>query len=100
MVLRLWCPSNSSIAQPVTADLTQTVQNQIYLSSYGCSTGTWYNHGRLYSDLSRQAFEQLLKMAPTFRVSGAKSKVEEGQALTRFGRFFLGELWDTYIRHK
>jgi len=43
---------------------------------------------------------QLLKMAPTFRVSGAKSKKEEAAAMARFGSFFLGELWDTYIMHR
>jgi prepilin-type N-terminal cleavage/methylation domain-containing protein/prepilin-type processing-associated H-X9-DG protein len=45
-VSTLWCPSDPTIAQPVTADLAQTTQNQVQLSSYGCCTGTWYNHGR------------------------------------------------------
>jgi prepilin-type N-terminal cleavage/methylation domain-containing protein/prepilin-type processing-associated H-X9-DG protein len=42
----LWCPSDPTVSQPVIADLFESTQNQIHLSSYvGCS-GTWYNHGR------------------------------------------------------
>lgn len=43
---------------------------------------------------------QLIKMGPTFKVSGAKSELEKAEALARFGKFFLGEMWETYIEHK
>ena len=42
----LWCPSDPTVITPVIADLSQTTGNTIYLTSYVCSTGTWYNHGR------------------------------------------------------
>jgi prepilin-type N-terminal cleavage/methylation domain-containing protein/prepilin-type processing-associated H-X9-DG protein len=48
-VSALWCPSDPTIQQPVTYDLIQVFgsHNQtIYLTSYACCTGTWYNHGR------------------------------------------------------
>ena len=42
----LWCPSDPAITTIEIADLTDTVSNQIRLSSYVCNTGSWYNHGR------------------------------------------------------
>jgi prepilin-type N-terminal cleavage/methylation domain-containing protein/prepilin-type processing-associated H-X9-DG protein len=42
----LWCPSDPTVAAPVIGDLTGTTNNTIYLTSYACNTGTWYNHGR------------------------------------------------------
>ncbi|MHC5541615.1 DUF1559 family PulG-like putative transporter, partial [Singulisphaera rosea] len=42
----LWCPSDPTVDKPVIADLSETTGNTIYLTSYVCNTGTWYNHGR------------------------------------------------------
>lgn len=42
----LWCPSDPAITKVEIADLTDTTSNEIRLTSYACSTGTWYNHGR------------------------------------------------------
>jgi len=37
-------------------------------------------------------------MAGTFTALNADSVEESLRATTMFGRFFLGELWDTYIK--
>lgn len=41
---------------------------------------------------------ELLKMIPTMRATNARSPKEGLEAATRFGRFFLGELWETYVK--
>jgi hypothetical protein len=41
----------------------------------------------------------LIKLLATFRVTHAGSLKERAATVARFGRFFLGELWDTYLRH-
>jgi hypothetical protein len=41
---------------------------------------------------------RLAGMLPTFRFVQSKSAGASFRALTAFGRFFLGELWDTYVR--
>jgi len=40
-----------------------------------------------------------LAMITTIRVLNAPSAAEAASAIGRFGRFFLGELWDTYAVH-
>jgi cholesterol oxidase len=40
----------------------------------------------------------LLAMIPTMHAVNAKSAAEAAEATTRFGRFFLGELWETYVK--
>lgn len=45
-VSTLWCPSDPTVSAPVIGDLSDTTNDTIYLSSYVCNTGTWYNHGR------------------------------------------------------
>ena len=40
----------------------------------------------------------LLKMVRTFAAIGASGPREEAEAVAKFGRFFMGELWTTYIR--
>jgi hypothetical protein len=35
-------------------------------------------------------------MVGTMRATNASGPGESAKALARFGRFFLGELWDTY----
>jgi prepilin-type N-terminal cleavage/methylation domain-containing protein/prepilin-type processing-associated H-X9-DG protein len=42
----LWCPSDPTVSQPQIADLPDTLQDRIYLTSYVACSGTWYNHGR------------------------------------------------------
>ena len=41
---------------------------------------------------------ELMKMTGTFTALNADSVEESLRATTAFGRFFLGELWDTYIK--
>jgi len=40
----------------------------------------------------------LMAMIPTMHATNAKSPEEAAAAMTRFGRFFLGELWETYVQ--
>lgn len=37
-----------------------------------------------------------LKLMSTIRVSGAKTAAERAATVTKFGTFFMGELWDIY----
>jgi hypothetical protein len=41
---------------------------------------------------------QLMQMAGTFKALNARSAADSGRATAEFGRFFLGELWDTYVK--
>jgi len=42
---------------------------------------------------------ELIKLVSTLHATGADSFTEKSEAIAKFGRFFLGELWDTYVRH-
>lgn len=44
--------------------------------------------------------EELMKMVRTFKALNAKSVEQSAEAVAEFGRFFLGELWDTYVLKK
>jgi predicted acylesterase/phospholipase RssA len=41
---------------------------------------------------------ELMAMIPTMHATNAKSPEEAAAAVARFGKFFLGELWDTYVK--
>ena len=41
---------------------------------------------------------ELMRMVGTFKTLNAKSPQDSARATTEFGRFFLGELWDTYVK--
>jgi hypothetical protein len=41
----------------------------------------------------------LIKMVSTMHATNAQSLEQGAAAVARFGRFFLGELWDTYVKH-
>jgi cholesterol oxidase len=41
---------------------------------------------------------ELMRMVGTFKALNAKSAEQSAQAVAEFGKFFLGELWDTYVR--
>lgn len=41
---------------------------------------------------------ELMQMVGTFKALNAKSVEESARATAEFGRFFLGELWDTYVK--
>jgi hypothetical protein len=41
---------------------------------------------------------ELMKMIATFRSPNASSAQEEAEAVAKFGRFFMGELWETYVK--
>jgi cholesterol oxidase len=40
--------------------------------------------------------DELAKLVSTLHATNAESVIEQGQALFKFGQFFLGQLWDTY----
>jgi hypothetical protein len=42
---------------------------------------------------------QLIHMVGTFRAVDSSSAEDSMRAITKFGRFFLGELWDIYEHH-
>ena len=42
---------------------------------------------------------QLIDLLSTMAAPGAETFTEKSEAMAKFGRFFLGELWDTYVRH-
>jgi hypothetical protein len=41
---------------------------------------------------------ELAKMVGTMHATGTHSASEQATAIARFGKFFLGELWDSYIK--
>jgi predicted acylesterase/phospholipase RssA len=41
---------------------------------------------------------ELVKMIPTMHALNAQTPKEELEAVSRFGKFFLGELWQTYVK--
>ncbi len=41
----------------------------------------------------------LIRMLGTVQISNATTLAQQAEALTRFGRFFLGDLWDIYGSH-
>ena len=43
-------------------------------------------------------FEELLKMGKNFKPLNAPSTEAGLAAITKFGKFFMGELWDAYIK--
>lgn len=43
--------------------------------------------------------KELLKLVSTMRAQGATSVTQSTEALAKIGSFFLGQLWDTYVRH-
>jgi cholesterol oxidase len=43
--------------------------------------------------------KELIQLMSTMRAPGADDFTEKSEAIAKFGRFFLGELWDTYVRH-
>jgi hypothetical protein len=43
--------------------------------------------------------KELIQLVSTLQATGDAPFAERSEALAKFGRFFLGELWDTYVRH-
>ncbi len=41
----------------------------------------------------------LIKLISTVKVTNAESGTDKVATIAKFGRFFMGELWDTYVRH-
>jgi cholesterol oxidase len=41
---------------------------------------------------------QLMKMVGTFRAVNASGPAQAAEAVSKFGSFFMGELWETYVR--
>jgi hypothetical protein len=42
---------------------------------------------------------ELLRLVASMEVTNARSLGEKAVTLARFGRFFMGELWDSYRHH-
>lgn len=43
--------------------------------------------------------KQLIALVSTLHATGTDSKVKGAEAVGKFGKFFLGELWDSYVKH-
>jgi cholesterol oxidase len=43
---------------------------------------------------------ELRKMIGTFEVLNSASAAHSAEALAKFGKFFLGEMWETYVLHR
>lgn len=41
----------------------------------------------------------LVKLVASMQATNASSVIEKTQTLAKFGRLFMGELWDTYVHH-
>ncbi|MDX1433187.1 MAG: hypothetical protein R3286_12135 [Gammaproteobacteria bacterium] len=44
--------------------------------------------------------KQLMALVSTMKVLGAQSTKQEAAVLMKFGTFFMGDLWDTYVKHR
>lgn len=54
-------------------------------------------HGEIIgAGVLRLGVTDLLKLTASMEVTGTEAAVEKVQTLSHFGRFFLGELWDSY----
>lgn len=42
---------------------------------------------------------QLMALVSTMRVTNAANHKQEAETMMKFGRFFMGDLWDTYVKH-
>lgn len=43
--------------------------------------------------------KDLLKLVSTVRVTNAQSNADKAATVAKFGRFFMGELWDSYVKN-
>lgn len=43
---------------------------------------------------------ELLALVSTMRVTNASNRAQEAETVMKFGRFFMGDLWDTYVKHR
>lgn len=43
--------------------------------------------------------KQLIALVSTLHATGTDKKLQEAEAVAKFGKFFLGELWDSYVKH-
>ena len=41
----------------------------------------------------------LIDLTASLQVTGTESRTAQAKTVADFGRFFLGELWDTYVKH-
>jgi predicted acylesterase/phospholipase RssA len=47
----------------------------------------------------RLGVADLVRLVSTLHATGTSSAAESAAVLGKFGRFFLGQLWDTYVQH-
>jgi hypothetical protein len=71
---------------------TTTLYSRLYKGSD--DTGPVVGAGIL-----RLGVADLVRLASTMHATGTSSAAESAEALGKFGRLFLGQLWDTYVRH-
>jgi hypothetical protein len=43
--------------------------------------------------------KELMALVSTMRVTNAPSHTQEAATIMKFGQFFMGDLWDTYVKH-
>ena len=44
--------------------------------------------------------KELMALVSTMRVTNAEDRAQEAETVMKFGRFFMGDLWDTYVKHR
>lgn len=44
--------------------------------------------------------KELMALVSTMRVTNAESHKQEAETVMKFGQFFMGDLWDTYVKHR
>jgi predicted acylesterase/phospholipase RssA len=66
-----------------------------YLHAGTDSTGPVVGAGTLSLSLN-----ELRKLAGTMHATNAKNAIAGAETIGKFGKFFLGEMWTTYIEHK
>lgn len=66
--------------------------------SASCAWGRTANAPVVAAGIIRVHLLDFLRQLTTIRISGGTHK-ENAQGAARFGRFFFGALWNTYVRH-
>jgi hypothetical protein len=71
---------------------TTTLYSRLYTGSD--DTGPVVGAGIL-----RLGVADLVRLVSTMHATGTSTVAESAEALGKFGRLFLGQLWDTYVQH-
>jgi predicted acylesterase/phospholipase RssA len=120
-VFNLFSPSEDQKTRYMVYELGFEANGQSYylagkkIVTQGPITEMWKATTTLYSQLHQGvdktgpvvgagilslSMADLLAMVPTMHATNADSAEQAADAVARFGRFFLGELWDAYVHRK